>query len=108
MARILHKHGYRTVYAVTADDGLEGAQRLAPALITIDMGLPVRPHATLRNGLDLSVALQKDPQTIAIPQILVTGHEPALSRTTNEIPPTLTKPFRARDLADKVAELLSG
>ena len=45
MTRILHKHGYRTVYAVTADDGLEGAQRLAPALITIDMGLPVRPRA---------------------------------------------------------------
>ena len=108
MTRILHKHGYRTVYAVTADDGLEGAQRLAPALITIDMGLPVRPRATLRNGLDLCVALQKDPQTIAIPQILVTGHEAALSQTTDEIPPTLTKPFRARDLVDKVAELLSG
>lgn len=108
MTRILHKHGYRTVYAVTADDGLEGAQRLAPALITIDMGLPVRPRATLRNGLDLSVALHKDPQTIAIPQILVTGHEAALSQATDELPPTLTKPFRARDLVDKVAELLSG
>ena len=108
MTRILQKHGYRTVYAVTADDGLEGARRLAPALITIDMGLPVRPRATLRNGLDLCVALQKDPQTIAIPQILVTGHDAALSQTTTEIPPTLTKPFRARDLVDKVAKLLSG
>ena len=106
MTRILNKHGYRTVYAVTADDGLEGAQRLAPALITIDMCLPVRPRATLRNGLDLCVALQKDPQTLAIPQILVTGHEAALIQTTTEIPPTLTKPFRARDLVEKVAELL--
>ena len=67
MTRILQKHGYRTVYAVTADDGLEGARRLKPALITIDMGLPVRPRATLHNGLDLCVALQKDPQTTAIP-----------------------------------------
>jgi PAS domain S-box-containing protein len=108
MTRILHKHGYRTAYAVTADDGLEGAQRLAPALITIDMGLPVRPRATLRNGLDLSVALKKDPQTIAMPQILVTGHDTALCQATDEIPPTLTKPFRARDLVDKVAALLSG
>ena len=65
MTRILNKHGYRTAYAVTADDGLEGAQRLNPALITIDMGLPVRPQAILRNGLDLCVALQKDPQTTA-------------------------------------------
>jgi PAS domain S-box-containing protein len=105
MSRILHKHGYRTVYAVTADDGLEGAQRLAPALITIDMGLPVRPRATLRNGLDLSAALHKDPQTIAIPQILVTGHEAALSQAIDELLPTLTKPFRARELVAKVAEL---
>lgn len=108
MTRILHKHGYSTVYAVTADDALEGARRLAPALITIDMALPVRPRATLRNGLDLSVALKKDLRTIAIPQILVTGHDAALSRATDEIPPTLTKPFRARDLVDKVAALLSG
>jgi PAS domain S-box-containing protein len=108
MTRILHKHGYRTAYAVTADDALEGARRLAPALITIDMGLPVRPRASLRNGLDLSVALKKDPQTIAIPQILVTGHEAALSQALDEIPPTLSKPFRARDLVAKVAALLSG
>ena len=108
MTRILHRQGYRTAYAVTADDGLEGARRLAPSLITIDMGLPVRPRATLHNGLDLSVALQKDPQTIAIPQILVTGHDAALSQTTTEIPPALSKPFRARDLLDKVGELLAG
>jgi nicotinamidase-related amidase len=37
MARILHKGGYRTAFAVTADDGLEGARRLQPALITIDI-----------------------------------------------------------------------
>ena len=53
MTRILNKQGYRTAYAVTADDGLEGARRLAPSLITIDMGLPVRPLANLHNGLDL-------------------------------------------------------
>jgi PAS domain S-box-containing protein len=106
MTRILNKQGYRTAYAVTADDGLEGARRLAPALITIDMGLPVRPLATLHNGLDLCAALQMDPQTTGIPLILVTGHDTSLSRRVTELPPTLTKPFRARELLEKVSELL--
>ena len=79
MTRILNKGGYRTTYAVTADDGLEGARRLDPALITIDMGLPVRPQAILHNGLDLCAALQKDPQTTGIPLILVTGHDTSMN-----------------------------
>ena len=107
MTRILNKGGYRTTYAVTADDGLEGARRLKPALITIDMGLPVRPQALLHNGLDLCAALQKDPQTTGIPLILVTGHDTSFNRRVKELPPTLTKPFRARELLNKVGELLA-
>ncbi len=107
MTRILNKHGYRTAYAVTADDGLEGARRLTPALITIDMGLPARSEAILRNGLDLCAALQKDRQTTGIPLILVTGHDAAMDQRMKELPPTLTKPFRARELVEKLRELLA-
>ncbi|MHB8066642.1 MAG: hybrid sensor histidine kinase/response regulator [Desulfobaccales bacterium] len=109
MARILHKDGYCTAFAVTADDGLEGARRLHPALITIDMGLPVRPQARLHSGLDLFMALHGDPEVASIPSLLVTGHEPALSQTMEgiqQLPPTLNKPFRAQELLDKVAEML--
>ncbi|MBI4643316.1 MAG: response regulator [Deltaproteobacteria bacterium] len=106
MAHILNKGGYRTAYAVTADDGLEGARRLQPALVTIDMGLPVRPRARLHSGLDLCQALRRDPDTDTIPVLLVTGHEAALSQGKGglqELPPTLNKPFRARELLDTVA-----
>lgn len=109
MARILHKAGYRTAFAVTADDGLEGVRRLQPALITIDMGLPVRPQARLHSGVDLFLALHGDPEVASIPSLLVTGHEPALSQTMDgiqQLPPTLNKPFRAQELVDKVAEML--
>jgi len=109
MVRILHKGGYRTAYAVTADDGLEGARRLQPALITIDMGLPVRPRAKLHSGLDLYQALQRDQDTGTISLLLVTGHEVALSHgqeDLRELPPTLNKPFRAKELLDKVAAKL--
>jgi PAS domain S-box-containing protein len=107
MARILQKHGYRTAFAVTADDGLEGAQRLAPELITIDMGLPVRPRGVLHSGMDLYRALQKDPKTFDIPVILVTGHDATLTQAPQELPPILTKPFRAQELVDRVAARLA-
>ena len=107
MTRTLNKHGYRTAFAVTADDGLEGARRLKPDLITIDMGLPVRPRGALQSGLDLYLALQQNHETDGIPVIMVTGHEPALTQTLRELPPTLIKPFRARELLEKVADQLA-
>jgi CheY-like chemotaxis protein len=108
LARILQKHGYRTAYAVTADDGLEGARRLEPDLITLDLGLPVRPLGVLRSGLDLYDALQRDPHLAGIPAILVTGHDPALTRTTQTLPPILSKPFRAQQLLDLLADQIRG
>jgi len=106
MTRILNRQGYRTAYAVTADDGLEGAGRCQPDLITIDMGLPVRARGKLHSGLDLYLALQKNHETAGIPVIMVTGHEPALAQTLKEVPPLLLKPFRARELLEKVAALV--
>jgi PAS domain S-box-containing protein len=106
MVQTLHKGGYRTAYAVTADDGLEGIRRLKPGLVTIDMGLPVRPRARLRSGLDLYRALREDQNTATIPALLVTGHEVALSQGQEglqELPPTLHKPFRAKELLETIA-----
>lgn len=107
MTRILNKHGYRTAYAVTADDGLEGVQRLHPALVTIDLGLPMRSQANLHTGLDLCGALQQGPQANGIPLLLVTGHDAALAQGLAKLPPILNKPFRARQLVEKVDELLA-
>jgi len=107
MIRILQKHGYRTAYAVTADDGAEGARRLKPDLITIDMGLPVRPRGVLHSGMDLYRTLQQDPETKAIPVILVTGHDATLTQDFRQLPPCLIKPFRAHELVDKVGRQLA-
>jgi PAS domain S-box-containing protein len=107
MTRTLQRQGYRTAFAVTADDGLEGARRLQPDLITIDMGLPVRPRAALHSGLDLYLALQQDHETSGFPVIMVTGLEPVLAPTLAVLPPLLNKPFRARDLLAQVAVQLA-
>jgi CheY-like chemotaxis protein len=108
MTRTLNRRGYRTAYAVTADDGLEGAVRCKPDLITIDMGLPVRPRGKLHSGLDLYLALQNNHETAGIPVIMVTGHDLVLSQTMRDPPPVLLKPFRARELLEKVAAQLGG
>ena len=108
MTRTLSTQGYRTAYAVTADDGLEGARRLKPDLVTIDMGLPVRRQGKLHSGLDLYLALQKHDDTAGIPVIMVTGHEPGLTQTLREPPPFLLKPFRARELLEAVGHQLAG
>jgi PAS domain S-box-containing protein len=107
MTRTLHRVACRTAFAVTADDGLEGALRLHPDLITIDMGLPVRPRGSLHTGLDLYLALQKKKETAGIPVIMVTGHEPTLTQSLREPPPVLVKPFRARELLEVVRRHLA-
>jgi DNA-binding response OmpR family regulator len=82
--------------------------RCKPDLITIDMGLPVRPRGKLHSGLDLYLALQNHHETAGIPVIMVTGHDPVLTQVLREPPPALLKPFRARELLEKVAALLQG
>jgi len=109
MERILHKHGYRTAYAVTADDGLDGARRLQPDVITIDMALPSRPEATLHSGLELMLTLQEDPATAQIPTIMITGHEIILDKLKAkgiELPVIMQKPFRANQFLEKIASRL--
>jgi CheY-like chemotaxis protein len=106
LTQILQKQGYRTAFAVTADDGLEGAKRLTPDLITIDLGLPVRPQGVLHSGTDLFQTLQQDPHLAGIPVIFVTGHDPTLIQTSQNLPPILSKPFRAQQLLDQIADQL--
>jgi CheY-like chemotaxis protein len=106
LARILQKQGYRTAFAVTADDGLEGIKRLAPDLVTIDLGLPVRPQGVLHSGMDLYRALQQDHHLAGIPVIFATGHDPMLLQNLRNLPPILSKPFRAQQLLDQVAQHL--
>jgi len=103
LAQILQKQGYRTAFAVTADDGLEGVKRLAPDLVTIDLGLPVRPQGVLHSGMDLYQALQQDSHLAGIPVIFATGHDATLIGASRELPPILSKPFRAQQLLDQIA-----
>jgi two-component system cell cycle response regulator DivK len=64
---ILQFHGYRTMEAETAEEGLRLAQATPPALVLMDIQLPGM------NGIEALQHLRADPLTRAIPVIAVTA-----------------------------------
>jgi len=64
---ILQFHGYRTIEADTAEEGIGLAQATPPALILMDIQLPGM------NGIEALQHLRGDPRTRAIPVIAVTA-----------------------------------
>jgi two-component system cell cycle response regulator DivK len=64
---ILQLHGYRTMEAETAEEGLRLAQATPPALVLIDIQLPGM------NGIEALQHLRADARTRAIPVIAVTA-----------------------------------
>jgi two-component system cell cycle response regulator DivK len=64
---ILQFHGYRTMEAETAEDGLRLAQAKPPALVLMDIQLPGM------NGIEALQHLRADARTRAIPVIAVTA-----------------------------------
>ena len=56
--------------------------------------------------MDLYQTLQQDPNLAGIPAIFATGHNPTLIQTSRKLPPILSKPFRARQLLDQIADHL--
>ena len=64
---ILQFHGYRTIEAETAEEGIRLAQATPPALVLMDIQLPGM------NGIDALHELRADSRTRAIPVIAVTA-----------------------------------
>ena len=64
---ILQFHGYRTVEAENAEEGIRLAQATPPALVLMDIQLPGM------NGIEALHHLRADPRTRAIPVIAVTA-----------------------------------
>jgi two-component system, cell cycle response regulator DivK len=64
---ILQFHGYRTMEADTAEEGITLAQATGPALVLMDIQLPGM------NGIEALHHLRADSRTRAIPVIAVTA-----------------------------------
>jgi two-component system cell cycle response regulator DivK len=64
---VLQVKGYRTLEAVTAEDGIRLASEHKPDLVLMDIQLPGM------NGIDALGVLRGDPATAGIPVIAVTA-----------------------------------
>ena len=74
LSRRLAKRGYEVVVAVDGRQGVEKARSERPALVLMDMSLPVL------DGWEATRELRADPSTQPIPIIALTAHAMAGDR----------------------------
>jgi CheY-like chemotaxis protein len=103
LSRRLVKRGYEVVVAVDGQEGVDKARAEAPALVLMDMSLPVL------DGWEATQALRADPATRSIPVIALTAHamagdrEKALAVGCDDFD---TKPIELERLLGKIEALL--
>ena len=104
LSRRLQKRGYEVLTAVDGREGLTLAQTEAPALILMDMTLPVL------DGWEVTRQLRAVPATRAIPIIALTAHamsgdrEKAIEAGCDDFD---TKPIELPRLLTKIEALLA-
>jgi len=104
LSRRLKKKGYDVVIATDGQQGVTLAKAEAPALILMDMGLPVL------DGWEATRQLKAAPATRSIPVIALTAHamsgdrEKALEAGCDDFD---TKPIEMTRLLEKIEALLA-
>ena len=105
LSRRLERRGYEVVTAVDGEEGLRLARSEAPALILMDMSLPVL------DGWEATRQLKATPATRGIPVIALTAHamagdrEKAMAAGCDDFD---TKPIEFARLLGKIEALLGG
>jgi two-component system cell cycle response regulator DivK len=101
--QLLAQTKYRLREATDGETGLRMAQEEAPDLILMDVQLPKM------SGLEATRRLRADPQTAAIPIVVITSY--ALSGDAEKAKEAgatayLAKPYSPRDLLAKIREIV--
>jgi two-component system, cell cycle response regulator DivK len=105
LSRHLKRRGYEVVMAVDGQQGIAMTRSEAPALILMDMSLPVL------DGWEATRQLKADPQTGSIPVIALTAHAMAGDRAKAleaGCDDYDTKPVEFPRLLAKIQALLAG
>jgi two-component system, cell cycle response regulator DivK len=104
LSRRLERRGFEVVIATDGSQGAEMARSAKPALILMDMSLPVM------DGWELARSLKDDPETRGIPILALTAHvmagdrERALAAGCDDYD---TKPIELPRLLGKIEALLA-
>lgn len=99
----LRRAGYQVEEANSGEQALEQAAKDAPALIMLDVQLPVM------DGYETCRRLKRDPATRGIPVLMITAHndgDTEQARTAGASG-VVRKPFDAQALLDTIGRLLS-
>ena len=100
---VLQVKGYRTLEAVTAEDGIRLASEHKPDLVLMDIQLPGM------NGIDALGVLRADPATADIPVIAVTASVMQQDRkqiTEAGFDGYIGKPINLKEFLDTVRAML--
>lgn len=97
----LEDQKYSVIGAFDGEDGFEKAKTEAPDLIILDIVMP------RMNGHELATKLKSDKDTRSIPILVITVHEELVKFfNLGEINGYLLKPYRLKDLLEKVREYI--
>ena len=102
---VLQVKGYKTLEAVTGEDGVRLAKERLPALVLMDIQLPGI------SGIEALRQLRADPATAAIPVIAVTASVMVSDRrniTDAGFDGYVGKPLNLKEFLDAVAGALAG
>jgi CheY-like chemotaxis protein len=105
LTRRLQRKGYEVVVARDGAEGVAAARGARPALILMDLNLPIL------DGWEATRALKADPETRGIPVIALSAHamdtdrDKALAAGCDDFD---TKPVELPRLLEKMARLLPG
>lgn len=100
---VLEKHGHVVSAAGSAEAGIEAVKRERPDLVLMDVILPGM------NGFQATRALARDPETAAIPVIIVSTKNMETDRVwglRQGAKDYLVKPPSERELINRIAALL--
>ncbi|HEX7713104.1 MAG TPA: response regulator, partial [Bacillota bacterium] len=99
----LDREGYRTISAGTGKKGLELVHQELPDLVILDLMLPEL------DGMSVCKQLRSDPQTKAIPIIILTAKSEEADRVLGlemGADDYVTKPFSPRELIARIRAVL--
>lgn len=102
---ILQAKGYRTLEAITGEDGVRMAKEKTPDLVLMDIQLPGI------NGIEAFRQLRADPRTAAIPVIAFTASVTQSDRsqvTAANFDAFLSKPIDLKEFVATIKRLTDG
>jgi two-component system, OmpR family, alkaline phosphatase synthesis response regulator PhoP len=99
----LARAGYHVIYADNGDQALKVVKRERPDLVVLDIMLPIL------NGFEVCKILRKDPQTRALPIIMLTAKSEESDMATGldlGADDYITKPFSPKILVSRIKAVL--